>query len=110
MKDIIIEIAKVLAPSLLNFMLVICIGVITSAIKRSVKNDEIRKFVTDTVKFVEQTCKDIHGDDKLATAELQVSKILEEKGIYLDADELRTLIESAVYELNNALKDKGGDE
>lgn len=110
MNNIIAEIVKALVPYAVNFMGIVFLGIITSAIKKYVKNDETRKFVSDTVRFVEQTCKQIHGEDKLVEAEMQVSKILEAKGIYLNTDELRTLIESAVYELNNTLENKDGDK
>jgi hypothetical protein len=108
MNNVVIEIIKILVPYVVNFAGIVFLGVVTSAIKKYIRNDEIRKFVTDTVKFVEQTCKQTHGEEKLIEAEMQVSKILEAKGIYLDTDELRTLIESAVYELNNTLENKDG--
>lgn len=58
-----------------------------------------------TVKYVEQIYTDIHGEDKLNEALKQASSILQEKGIQVSQDQLKTLIESAVYGMNQGIKD-----
>ena len=66
-------------------------------------NTEIKQAVVkNAVLFVEQTCKDIHGHDKLVEAMTRASAILAEYGIAISETELVTMIESAVKEfLNN---------
>lgn len=61
--------------------------------------------VNTTVKYVEQIYTDIHGEDKLKEALKQASSILQEKGIQVSQDQLKTLIESAVYGMNQGIKD-----
>lgn len=61
--------------------------------------------VYSTVKYVEQIYTDIHGEDKLNEALKQASSILQEKGIQVSQDQLKTLIESAVYGMNQGIKD-----
>lgn len=61
--------------------------------------------VNTTVKYVEQIYTDIHGEDKLNEALKQASSILQEKGIQVSQDQLKTLIESAVYGMNQGIKD-----
>lgn len=61
--------------------------------------------VNTTVKYVEQVFTDIHGKEKLNEALSQASSILQEKGIQVSQDQLKTLIESAVYGMNQGIKD-----
>lgn len=116
MRDLITNIAIAILPTVVNFATIIIFGIIVSAFKRWVKNNEVKGIVADVVKFIEQTYKGVHGDEKLAAAELQIERLLASKGIknYMNEEELRTLIESAVYEMNLALKtdsdETGGDE
>lgn len=116
MSELMNNIVTAVLPTVVNFITLIIFGFIVSAFKRWVKNNEVRGLVADVVKFVEQTYKGVHGDEKLAAAELQIEKLLKSKGIkcYMNEEELRTLIESAVYEMNSALKtdsdETGGDE
>ena len=65
-------------------------------------NTEIKQAVVkNAVLFVEQTCKDIHGHDKLVKAMAKASEILAEYGITISETELVTMIESAVKEFIN---------
>lgn len=67
---------------------------------------QVEKDVVDsTVKYIEQVYTDIHGEDKLNEALKQASSILQEKGIQVSQDQLKTLIESAVYGMNQGIKD-----
>ena len=106
MNELMNNIMTAVLPTVVNFVTLIIFGIIVSAFKRWVKNNEVRGLVADVVKFVEQTYKGGHGDEKLAAAELHIEKLLASKGIktYMSSDELRTLIESTVFEMNASLK------
>ena len=52
------------------------------------------------VQFVEQTYKELHGEDKLDAALMALAGLLAEKKINASADEMRILIEAAVAEFN----------
>lgn len=69
--------------------------------KRYVNTDIKRSVVWDTVQYVEQVCKNIHGKDKLYKAMEKAEQILQEKGIPITKLELMTLIESAVKTMND---------
>ena len=59
--------------------------------------------VKNVVQCVEQTFKDLHGEEKFNGAKNKLIAILETKGIKLTDEEIAILIESAVNEMN-----KGG--
>lgn len=64
-------------------------------------NTQVKKNVVQTtVEYVQQVWKDLEGPEKLQKAITQASIILNEKNIPVSETELRTLIESAVYGLN----------
>ena len=68
-------------------------------------NDDTKRKVAKTVVlFVEQVYKDLHGEEKLNAALERASVILTEKGIKCTATEMKTLIEAAVAEFNEAFK------
>ncbi len=78
------------------------LGVQAKNLYKKYINTEIKQaIVKNAVLFVEQTCKDIHGHDKLVEAMRKASEILEEYGIHISETELVTMIESAVKEFIN---------
>ena len=78
------------------------LGVQAKNLYRKYINTEIKQAVIkNAVLFVEQTCKDIHGHDKLVEAMTKASGILAEYGITISETELVTMIESAVKEFIN---------
>lgn len=79
------------------------LGVQAKNLYRKYINTEIKQaIVKNAVLFVEQTCKDIHGHDKLVEAMKKASEILAEYGITISETELVTMIESAVKEFINS--------
>lgn len=56
--------------------------------------------VKNVVHCVEQTFKDLHGEDKLNEAKNKLINLLEAKGIKLTDEEINILIESAVNQMN----------
>lgn len=97
---------SILLPSLAT-LLAAWFGVLGAKIKASYEekvNTQIKKdVVAETVNYVEQVYKTIKGDEKLSKAVEKASAILNEKGIPISEDELKMLIESAVYGLNQGL-------
>lgn len=83
-------------------------GYIGIAVKHLVKkylDDKTKRAVAKTaVQYVEQVCKDLHGEEKLNEALSAASDMLAEKGIAITYLELRVLIEAAVAEFNEAFR------
>lgn len=106
------EFLNEIMPSLLSLVgtiVAVLLGYAGVEIKKLYKkyvNTQVEKdVVNSTVKYVEQIYTDIHGEDKLNEALKQASSILQEKGIQVSQDQLKTLIESAVYGMNQGIKD-----
>ena len=76
------------------------------AYEEKINNETAKTVVTDAVKFVEQVYTDLSGKEKLEKATVQVSEILQSKGIKITPAEINMLIESAVYGLNEGWFDK----
>lgn len=106
------EFLNEIMPSLLSFVGTVVavlfgyLGVKVKQLYNKYVDTQVEKDVVDsTVKYVEQIFTDIHGEDKLNEALKQASSILQEKGIQVSQDQLKTLIESAVYGMNQGIKD-----
>ena len=79
------------------------IGIVVKNLCTKYINDKTKKAVAKSaVQFVEQVCKDLHGEEKLNEALNCATEMLAEKGISITALELRVLVEAAVAEFNDA--------
>lgn len=79
------------------------VGIVVKNLCTKYLNDKTKQAVAKTaVQFVEQVYKDLHGEEKLATALSAASEMLAEKGIHVSDLEMRVLIEAAVAEFNGA--------
>ena len=79
------------------------IGVsIKNAYTKYVNTKTKKEIVKDTVNYVEQVFKDVHGKEKLEKAKEKALEWLNEKGIKISETELEILIESAVNGLKGA--------
>lgn len=104
----ILEIINMYGAEILGTILVALAGIFGMVLKR------IAEKVLDTpvkmqlakiaVQFVEQTYKELHGEDKLDAALMALAGLLAEKKIDASADEMRILIEAAVAEFNKAFQ------
>ena len=104
MRELIIN---TILPVVVEFTMLVLLGIISSVVKNFTKTKSLRVIVDDVVRFVEQTCKESeHGEDKLSLAELQLSAILKDKGITISQEEMSALIESAVYRMNQTIGNK----
>lgn len=106
------EFLNEIMPSLLSFVGTVVavlfgyLGVKVKQLYNKYVDTQVEKDVVySTVKYVEQIYTNIHGEDKLNEALKQASSILQEKGIQVSQDQLKTLIESAVYGMNQGIKD-----
>lgn len=69
---------------------------IKTAYTKYIDTQTKKDVVKDTVKYIEQVYKDIHGTEKLELAKTKSLEWLNEKGIKISETELEILIESAV--------------
>ena len=72
---------------------------IKNAYTKYVDTKTKKEIVKDTVSYVEQVFKDVHGIEKLEKAKEKALEWLNEKGIKISETELEILIESAVNSL-----------
>ncbi len=69
---------------------------IKDAYTKYINTQTKKEIVKDTVNYIEQVYKDIHGAEKLNKAKEKALEWLNEKGIKISDIELEILIESAV--------------
>lgn len=101
------EIMEAIQPMIAN-VIVTVVGIVASYVGLKVKSiynekvntKEKETVVQHTVEYVEQVCKDVHGEEKFNAAMDKVIELLEEKGIEFTKAELEVLIESAVNGFN----------
>ena len=105
MEYFLIEVLTFYAPQIIEAVLAILVGLLvlaaTKYIKPLLQNKVIETIAKNVVLCVEQTYKDLHGDDKLNKALESFSEILAARKIKLSASEMRVMIEAAVAKLNN---------
>ena len=73
-------------------------------LKKYLNTETKRNLAKDTVAFVEQIYKTIHGEDKKNKAIEKMVKELNDRGIPYTAEEIDGLIEAAVGAFNQGLK------
>lgn len=96
MKEILME----YLPKIVEYALIIIVGLLANKAKKLINTDIKRNIVKDTVKYVEQVFNDVHGGEKLNLAIEKATELLRAKGIKIDESEIVVLIESAVSEMN----------
>ena len=87
-------------PKILEYVIIIIAGVLANKAKKLINTDIKKAIVRDTVKYVEQVFRDVHGAEKLDAAKDKAVALLREKGIKISDEEIIVLIESAVSEMN----------
>lgn len=98
---------------LLATVITICIGVVTGYATKFLKEKGViakleskKNYVDIVVKAVEQTYKEAKGTEKLVIAKGKIIELLNEKKIKITDEEMDTLIESVVAEMNKQIKEK----
>lgn len=105
--EVLNQIIQILLPILATFLTAVFTYIgnrIKDAYQEKANNETAKQITKDVVQFVEQVYKDLDGPEKLEKAIQQASAILASKGITISEAEIYMLIESAVYGLNEGLK------
>lgn len=108
MEMIIFEMMAYYAPQIMQAVLYLIACILATAASKYIKpllqNKVVEVFARNAVLFVEQTCKDLHGDDKLNKALEQLSVKLAAWKINVTADEMKFMLEAAVAKFNDVFK------
>lgn len=115
MEMIIFEMVAYYAPQVMQAVLylIACILAMVAGkyLKPLLQNKVVEICARNAVLFVEQTCKDLHGDDKLYKALTRLSAQLTKWKIQITAEEMKFMLEAAVGKFNQvfnkALLDPG---
>ena len=106
----ILEIINMYGAEIIGTLLVTLFGIFGMVAKslaaKYLDNDTKRSLAKIVVQFVEQTYKELHGEDKLNEALVVFSDLLMEKGINASETEMMVLLEAAVGEFNKAFEKK----
>jgi hypothetical protein len=104
----ILEIINMYGLQLVGLLLLIMFGIGGKVAKRVVEKVfdtpvkmELARLV---VQFVEQTCKHLHGEDKLNEALVTLADLLAQKNINATVAEMKVMIEAAVAEFNKVFE------
>lgn len=104
MEMLIFEMVAYYAPQIMQAVLymIACVLAVTASkyLKPLLQNKVVEIFARNAVLFVEQTCKDLHGDDKLNKALERLSAKLAVWKINVTADEMKFMLEAAVAKFN----------
>ena len=97
-------------PDILMLLLVAVMGAVGVFAGRYL-NTEVKQIIAkNAMLFVEQTVRDLHGEDKMKAALEKASKLLAKHHIKFDVEEMRTLIEAALGAFNKSLNHSAGAE
>lgn len=106
----ILEIINMYGAEIIGSILVALFGAFGMIFKQMVAKyldtDTKRAMAKVVVQFIEQTCKNLHGEEKLNEAMAMLAKLLNEKGIEASTSEMKVLLEAAVAEFNEVFKTK----
>lgn len=99
-----VEIINMYGAEIFGTLLLALAGIVAMVAKnlaaKYLDTDTKRTMAKIVVQFVEQTYKDLHGEEKLAAALATLSALLAEKKIKATETEMKVLIEAAVAEFN----------
>ena len=108
------QITEIIMPAVLQLagtVLMVLAGIVGYQVKKLytkyIDTQTKKDVVATTVQYVEQICKDLHGQEKLDMAIERASALLTEQGINVSATELETLIEAAVNGFNGGWSKSG---
>ena len=103
-----IEIINTYGPALTNLLLIIIFGAIGITFGKFLNTEVKQTIARNAMLFVEQTFKDLHGEEKMMEALKVAAQLLAKLKIKFDAKEMRTLIEAAVGAFNKGLNKGAG--
>lgn len=97
------------APQVFEAVMYIIFGILALVAGKYVKpllqNKIIEVIAKNVVLCVEQTFKDLHGEEKLDKALERFSEMLAARKINLPAEEMKLMLEAALAKLNNVFAD-----
>ena len=106
----VLEIINLYGAEIIGTLLVTMAGIFGMIMKRiaerALDTPVKQQLAKIAVQFVEQTFKELHGEEKLEAALAAFEVLLTEKKINASATEMRIMIEAAVAEFNEVFKTK----
>lgn len=117
MKQIIEQIIAEYLPAILTIIMTFIVAKIRESFNAKLNTEIKREIAKDTVKYIEQVYRHIHGTSKLKKAKATMKNLLEQKGLSISDNEMVILIEAAVKDMNhtplinfiNDIKDEDGE-
>lgn len=103
-----IEMVNTYAPAMTNLMALAIFGALGLLLGRFLNTATKQIIAKNAMLFVEQTFKDLHGEDKMMKALQAASRMLARIKIKFDAAEMRDLIEAALGAFNNGVNKGAG--
>ena len=100
----ILEIINMYGTGIIGGLLVVLFGFFGMIAKRILDTPLKVQLAKIAVQFVEQTCKHLHGAEKLNAALETLAELLAQKKINATAAEMKILIEAAVAEFNKVFE------
>lgn len=101
---------------LINLVMIIvtaCVGLVTKQVMTYLNKKGLlhqlennKAIVGVVVKAVEQMYEQLHGNEKLNVAKIELIKLMKDKGIKISEKELDLLIHSSVNEMNQTIKEE----
>ncbi len=102
----VLEIINTYGAEIIGTLLVALAGIFGMIMKRiaerALDTPVKQQLAKIAVQFVEQTYKELHGEDKLNQALSVMADLLIERNIHANQYEMMVMIEAAVAEFNNA--------
>lgn len=93
-----------LIQAIVGLALTFAIYLVTAYLKAktaTIKDEQARKLAETVVLAVEQTIKNLHGQSKYQIAESELREFLRKRGITIDDEVIKALIEAAVAKMNS---------
>ena len=87
-----IEIINTYGPALMNLLLIIIFGAIGITFGKFLNTEVKQTIARNAMLFVEQTFKDLHGEEKMMAALKVAAQLLAKWKIKCDAKEMRLLL------------------
>lgn len=103
-----IEIINAYGPAMLKLLMLAIFGAAGVLLGRFLNTQTKQIIAKNAMLFVEQTVKDLHGEDKMQEALKAASLLLAKVKIKFDTQEMRTLIEAALGAFNNGVNKGAG--
>ena len=102
------EIFNLYAPAIAKLLAIAVFGALGILLGRLLNTEVKQTIAKNAMLFVEQTVKDLHGEDKMLEALKVAQQLLAKWKIKLDVKEMRILIEAALGAFNQGVNKGAG--